>query len=110
MEFKVFKPANFYVHKRYEIQEILGKGSYGVVCLAIDTSAHGSEPVRLAVKKVCRILRKEVLLRRAIREFRMMKFFRGHRNVCTRQESPPDHLLCEVGVCRRPFTNSSSFL
>lgn len=81
MDFKVFKPANFYVHKRYEIQEILGKGSYGVVCLAIDTSALGSEPVRLAVKKVCRILRKEVLLRRAIREFRMMKFFRGHRNV-----------------------------
>ena len=82
MEYKVFKPANFYVHKRYEIQEILGKGSYGVVCLAIDTSAQALEPVRLAVKKVCRILRKEVLLKRAIREFRMMKFFRGHRNVC----------------------------
>lgn len=77
-EFAVYKPANFFVPRRYEIQEVLGRGLYGVVCLAVDTAAANAP---LAVKKVCKILHKDVLLRRAIRELKLMSFFRGHRNV-----------------------------
>lgn len=78
-DFKVHKGANFYVPTRYKIQTVLGRGLYGVVCQAVDTKA--ADPVKLAVKKVCRILQKEVLVRRAIRELKLMRFFRGHRNV-----------------------------
>lgn len=80
-EFKAYKNGNFYVDKRYEIRQVLGKGSYGVVCLAVDTKAN-SGTVWLAVKKIGGILYKQVLLRRAIRELKMMRHFRGHRNVC----------------------------
>lgn len=80
-DFRVYKPANFYVHRRYKVQDVLGKGSYGVVCLVIDTKAKSLLPVQLAVKKVCKIFQKDVLLRRAIRELKLMRHFRGHRNV-----------------------------
>ena len=79
-EFQAYKNTNFYVPIRYKIQEILGRGSYGVVCVAIDTKS--SDPVKLAVKKICKILQREILLRRAIRELKLMRFFRSHRNVC----------------------------
>lgn len=78
---KAFKQANFYVDSRYVVKEVLGRGSYGVVCRAIDTKAQGPQPTKLAIKKVCKILTKEVLLRRAIRELRILRFLRGHRNV-----------------------------
>lgn len=81
-KYKIFEDAKFYVPSRYRVEKILGKGSYGVVCLAIDTKAAEDAPVWLAVKKVGGILHKEVLLKRAVRELRMMRFFRGHRNVC----------------------------
>lgn len=78
----IYKDANFSIDSRYQIQSILGKGSYGTVCSAIDTkSSHGEEKVQLAIKKVSNIFKKEVLLKRAVRELKLMRHFKGHRNV-----------------------------
>lgn len=81
-EYKTYETSKFYVPARYKVEKVLGKGSYGVVVLAIDTKASADMPVWLAVKKVGGILHKQVLLKRAVRELRMMRYFRGHRNVC----------------------------
>lgn len=75
-----FEKANFYIDSRYEIQKILGKGSYGTVCSAIDTKSADTNN-QIAIKKVSNIFNKEVLLKRAIRELRLMRHFKGHRNI-----------------------------
>lgn len=77
------KENYFLVDSRYEIIRVLGKGSYGVVCSAIDTKSlsTGLEH-KIAIKKVTKIFSKDILLVRAIRELKFMKFFKGHKNVC----------------------------
>lgn len=76
----VYEEANFYIDSRYKIQNVLGKGSYGTVCSAID-AYNKDKPVSIAIKKVSNIFNKEVLLKRAVRELKLMRFFKGHRNV-----------------------------
>lgn len=75
----IFEKANFLIDSRYKVQQILGKGSYGTVCSAIDTGSQDKNA--LAIKKVCNIFNKEVLLKRAIRELKLMEFFKGHKNI-----------------------------
>lgn len=75
----IFEKANFLIDSRYKVQQILGKGSYGTVCSAIDTKS--KDKPSLAIKKVCNIFNKEVLLKRAIRELKLMIFFKGHKNI-----------------------------
>lgn len=78
----IYEKANFYIDSRYQVQRILGKGSYGIVCSALDTNVRDqSRPCQIAIKKVSNIFTKEVLLKRAIRELRLMRRFKGHRNV-----------------------------
>lgn len=90
--YAVFKEAKFSVDLRYKIKQLLGKGTYGTVCSAIDTKTPVSfsssslldsndEVVRIAIKKVSNIFDKEVLLTRAVRELKLMKHFKGHKNV-----------------------------
>lgn len=74
--------VNFCIDSRYQIEEVLGKGSYGTVCRAVQIDAVG-EPNRIAIKRVTDIFKKEVLLKRAIRELKLMKHFKGHKNVST---------------------------
>lgn len=81
-EQRIYKKEQFSLPSRYVVKKTLGAGSYGTVCQVIDTRAAPGKPVQLAVKKVLRIYTKPVLMRRAIREFRLMHFFRGHPNVC----------------------------
>lgn len=76
----LYKETNFLINKRYRIRNVLGKGSYGTVCAAIDTANPNSE-IKLAIKKVSNIFAKEILLKRAIRELKLMKHFKGHKNV-----------------------------
>lgn len=75
----VYEKANFLIDSRYQVKQILGKGSYGTVCSAIDTKS--KDQTALAIKKVCNIFNKEVLLKRAIRELKLMDFFKGHKNI-----------------------------
>lgn len=76
--------VNFAIQQRYEVLQVLGKGLYGTVCLAVDKllTAHGSAPCNVAIKKVSNIFNKEVLMKRAVRELKLMRHFRGHKNVC----------------------------
>ncbi|RLV94824.1 Sporulation-specific mitogen-activated protein kinase SMK1 [Spathaspora sp. JA1] len=75
---------HFLVDSRYEIIKVLGKGSYGVVCLAVDAkSLNSGHQHKIAIKKVTKIFNKDILLIRAIRELKFMKFFRGHKNIST---------------------------
>lgn len=76
--------VNFATEQRYEILQVLGKGLYGTVCLALDKKplASGASACRVAIKKVSNIFNKEVLMKRAVRELKLMRHFRGHKNVC----------------------------
>lgn len=76
----IYSNANFSVPGRYEIIQVLGKGSYGTVVSAID-KINSSNEVRIAIKKVTSIFTREILLKRAIRELKFMNFFKGHRNI-----------------------------
>ncbi|ABN67680.2 predicted protein, partial [Scheffersomyces stipitis CBS 6054] len=73
----------FSIDSRYELEKVLGKGSYGTVCSAIDTrkSHPDAEYSRIAIKKVSNIFNKDILLKRAVRELKFMRHFKGHRNV-----------------------------
>ncbi|ODV98593.1 hypothetical protein PACTADRAFT_74127 [Pachysolen tannophilus NRRL Y-2460] len=75
----VYDKANFYIDSRYQVQHVLGKGSYGTVCSAVDLKSR--ENVPLAIKKVSDIFTKEVLLKRALRELKLMRYFKGHKNI-----------------------------
>ncbi|CAK9436750.1 uncharacterized protein LODBEIA_P12720 [Lodderomyces beijingensis] len=95
------KENYFLVDSRYEIIRVLGKGSYGVVCSAVDTKSlsTGIEH-KIAIKKVTKIFSKDILLVRAIRELKFMKFFKGHKNIATLLDldvvyvKPYDGLYC----------------
>lgn len=76
--------VHFAINQRYEIVQVLGKGLYGTVCLAIDIvpSTYAPGDCKVAIKKVSNIFTKEVLMKRAVRELKLLRHFRGHRNVC----------------------------
>ena len=77
------KDVNFKVDLRYQISRVLGKGTYGTVCSAVDYRSvnNRGDYLMVAIKKVTNIFREEVLLKRAVRELKLMGHFRGHRNV-----------------------------
>ncbi|PSK76651.1 hypothetical protein CJJ07_003543 [Candidozyma auris] len=79
-DYKVYRDQKFLLPRRYKLIKVLGSGSYGVVCSVVDTKAR-DQCVELAVKKVGRIFKDPILMRRAIRELRLMRFLRGHRNI-----------------------------
>ncbi|XLR06238.1 hypothetical protein S83_034176 [Arachis hypogaea] len=57
---------------RYKIQEVIGKGSYGVVCSAIDT--HTGEKV--AIKKIHDIFEHISDAARILREIKLLRLLR----------------------------------
>ncbi|CCD22683.1 mitogen-activated protein kinase SMK1 NDAI_0A05280 [Naumovozyma dairenensis CBS 421] len=76
----IYDPAKFSVPKRYQITQMLGKGSYGIVCSAKDT-LNSSSNYSIAIKKIINIYSREILLKRAIRELKFMIFLKGHKNI-----------------------------
>ncbi|OUM51157.1 hypothetical protein BVG19_g244 [[Candida] boidinii] len=77
--YAVYEKADFYLDQRYKVYQVLGKGSYGTVCSAKDLT--NEEDCFIAIKKLNSIFNKEVLLKRAVRELKLMNFFKGHRNI-----------------------------
>lgn len=75
----IYEQANFLIDSRYKMQQILGKGSYGTVCSAVDTK--NKDKHMIAIKKVCNIFNKDILMKRALRELKLMDFFKGHKNI-----------------------------
>lgn len=74
-----YDDIQFAIDSRYKITKVLGKGTYGVVCLAYEATESNSRKV--AIKKVMKIFTNETLVKRAMRELKLMRHFRGHRNV-----------------------------
>lgn len=75
--FNVFH-QEFTIDKRFELVKELGHGAYGIVC-----SARYSETpdVTVAIKKVTNIFSKKILCKRALREIKLLRHFRGHKNI-----------------------------
>lgn len=76
--FKVFK-QEFVIDKRFQIVKELGQGAYGAVVLAKYTELPNGGLV--AIKKITNIFLKKVVCKRAIREIKLLKHFRGHKNI-----------------------------
>lgn len=76
--YKVFN-QDFTIDKRFQITKELGHGAYGIVCAARCPSS--PEIPGVAIKKVTNIFSKKILCKRALRELRLLKHFRGHRNI-----------------------------
>ncbi|ODV77479.1 kinase-like protein [Suhomyces tanzawaensis NRRL Y-17324] len=95
--------AAFRVNSRYKIVSLLGKGSYGTVCSAIDTN---STPLKVAIKKINSIFTREVLLKRAVRELKLMRHFRGHGNIASLLDADIIHMKPYDGLyCIQEFVD-----
>lgn len=75
----LYDDIGFAIDSKYKILKVLGKGTYGVVCQATESSVPNGR--KIAVKKVMKIFTNETLVKRAFRELRLMRHFRGHKNV-----------------------------
>lgn len=75
-----FLPPLF--ENRYRIQKIIGEGSYGVVCSAIDS--HTEEPV--AVKRIMRVFDQVPEAIRILRELKFLRVLREHENIITTRD------------------------
>lgn len=99
--------AHFCIDARYKVDKVLGKGSYGTVCSAVDTKSTN----KVAIKKVSNIFDKEVLLKRAVRELKLMVHFRGHRNIVNLKDldiiydKPYDGLYCYQDLVENDLTH-----
>lgn len=74
-----YDDIQFAIDSRYKVTRVLGKGTYGVVCLAYEANDNSNR--KIAIKKVMKIFTNETLVKRAMRELKLMRHFRGHRNV-----------------------------
>lgn len=79
---KVFD-QDFIIDKRFRIVKELGHGAYGIVCSAkYDMGANDPEnECYVAIKKITNIFTKKILCKRSLRELKLLKFFRGHKNI-----------------------------
>lgn len=75
----LYDDIGFAIDSKYKILKVLGKGTYGVVCQAAEATVPNGR--KIAVKKVMKIFTNETLVKRAFRELRLMRHFRGHKNV-----------------------------
>jgi len=71
--------ANFDCDPRYDVQKMLGQGSYGVVCSAVDSKT--GEMV--AIKKMSNVFSHPLETKRTLRELRLLRHFIDHENVLT---------------------------
>ncbi|KAJ1919471.1 mitogen activated protein kinase [Mycoemilia scoparia] len=63
--------------EKYRIIRDIGQGAYGLVCQAENLQT--GEMV--AIKKVTRISEKEILVKRCLREIKLLRHFNGHDNI-----------------------------
>ncbi|AOA63577.1 Serine/threonine MAP kinase [Komagataella phaffii CBS 7435] len=76
--FTVFN-QEFIIDRDFELIKALGQGAYGVVCSA---QYKGNEDGgKVAIKKVTNIFSKKILAKRALREIKLLRHFRGHKYI-----------------------------
>lgn len=76
--FKVFN-QDFTVDRRFQLIKEIGHGAYGIVCSARFTEA--VEDTTVAIKKVTNVFSKTLLCKRSLRELKLLRHFRGHKNI-----------------------------
>ncbi|KAN0062236.1 mitogen activated protein kinase 2 [Thecaphora frezii] len=67
----------FFIDNAYEITKELGQGAYGCVAAA----THRSTGESVAIKKITNVFTKRILTKRALREIKLLRHFRGHKNI-----------------------------
>ncbi|SCU86725.1 LAMI_0D03356g1_1 [Lachancea mirantina] len=76
--FRVFN-QDFTVDRRFQLIKEIGHGAYGIVCSARFTEA--TEETTVAIKKVTNVFSKTLLCKRSLRELKLLRHFRGHKNI-----------------------------
>ena len=69
---------DWHVSDRYKCQKIIGKGSYGSVCQAVDLFGEGNPPV--AIKRIDNLFDNMADAKRILREIRILRELR-HQNI-----------------------------
>jgi len=72
---------DFTIDTRFTITKELGHGAYGLVCAAQYDSGTPAGSTAVAIKKVNNIFNKKLLCKRALRELKLLRHFRGHKNI-----------------------------
>jgi len=67
----------FLIDSAYEISKELGQGAYGCVAAA----THKATGEGVAIKKITNVFSKRILTKRALREIKLLRHFRGHKNI-----------------------------
>ncbi|GME78588.1 unnamed protein product [Ambrosiozyma monospora] len=82
--FRVFQQT-FAVDKHFQLIKGLGQGAYGIVCSAKYSDpanpSNNDDEGNVAIKKVTNIFSKKILCKRALREIKLLRHFRGHKNI-----------------------------
>ena len=76
--FQVYN-QDFTVDNRFQLIKEIGHGAYGVVCSA--KFMESTEDTTIAIKKVTNIFQKTLLCKRSLRELKLLRHFRGHKNI-----------------------------
>jgi serine/threonine protein kinase len=80
---RVVRGHTFTMTERYTPKKLLGRGSFGVVCTAID---HGEGDRLIAVKRIRPFANDEWDARHTLREVRLLKVLGAHPNIITLYE------------------------
>ncbi|GMF28118.1 unnamed protein product [Phytophthora fragariaefolia] len=75
------KGCNFNVPAKYKPLQVLGEGSYGIVCAATDTETKNN----VAIKKITPMAGDEWDAKHTLREIRLMRYFGKHPNIAALQ-------------------------
>lgn len=67
----------FQVDSSYEVTKELGSGAYGSVAAAL----HKASGESVAIKKITNVFTKKILAKRALREIKLLRHLRGHKNI-----------------------------
>lgn len=67
------------IQHRYRLEEVIGEGSYGVVCSAVN--AETGE--RVAVKRIMRVFEEIPEAMRTLRELKFLRLLKNHENIIT---------------------------
>ncbi|POM58620.1 CMGC/MAPK protein Kinase [Phytophthora palmivora] len=75
------KGCDFNVPAKYKPLQVLGEGSYGIVCAATDTDTQKN----VAIKKITPMAGDEWDAKHTLREIRLMRYFGKHPNIASLQ-------------------------
>lgn len=89
---------SFRVHKRYQKLKIIGTGSYGIVCSAVDTFTKRN----VAIKKIANLFSNIYDAKRILREVEVNYFLRHHENIVTLHDvmTDPPGSKCFKDMCK----------